>query len=131
MAVLLRDTSGERVRVEIELNPDLRIELSAPSGRQPVSGPDPDQPPPSEDRLPHRLIDKYVRSAIRRAMTEQMSDGHWYAEVLILPGVWAEGSTKDEAMAQLAEVVKGWVLLKIEDRDRDIPVLETLDLNWL
>jgi len=28
-------------------------------------------------------------------------------------------------------VTEGWLALKIEDNDRDIPILETIDLNRL
>jgi predicted RNase H-like HicB family nuclease len=129
VAVLLRDTSG--AQVESDLNPDLRIALAAPPSEPTISWPDPGEAPVSEDRLPRQLIERYVKLAVWRASAEQMSDGRWYAEVMILPGVWAEGNTESGALAQLVEVVRGWVLLKIEDHDRDIPRLETLDLNGL
>jgi predicted RNase H-like HicB family nuclease len=105
--------------------------LAAPPSEPTISWPDPGEAPVSEDRLPRQLIERYVKLAVWRASAEQMSDGRWYAEVMILPGVWAEGNTESGALAQLVEVVRGWVLLKIEDHDRDIPRLETLDLNGL
>lgn len=81
--------------------------------------------------LPDQLINAYVRAAIRRALTEPMEDGRWFAQIPLLPGVWAEGTTEEEALSELQSVALEWTLLKIEDRDRDFPVLESFDLNWL
>jgi predicted RNase H-like HicB family nuclease len=46
-----------------------------------------------------------------------------------LPGVWADGPTEAAAIRELYAVTEAWVLLKVDDRDGDIPVLEQIDLN--
>lgn len=130
MAQLLEDTSG--AIVEMQFDPPERLsKMAVVAAEQKMAWPDsgPDMPVP--DRLPRQLIERYIRSAVRRAMTEQMSDGRWYAEITLLPGIWADGDTEAAALAELESVTEDWILLKIEDHDRDLPVLETLDLNHL
>jgi len=129
MAVLLRDDSCAVIRMTY--NPDLKFE-TAPAPRDVVevfAYPEPGES--AGGHLPLQIIDRYVKSAVRRAITEQMSDGRWYAEIPLLPGVWAEGDTESAALAELVPVTEGWLALKIEDNDRDIPILETIDLNRL
>ena len=100
---------------------------SATDGTQESSG----QPASASGRLPESLIKRYVGAAVRRACTEELDAGGWYAEIPMLPGVWADGSSASEARSALADVVEGWLLFKIEDHDGDIPVIDTIDLNWL
>jgi len=83
------------------------------------------------DHLPRLLIDRYVAAAVRRACTEQLGGGNWYAEIPILPGVWADGATEEDARAAIVTVVMDWLLFKIEDHDRDIPVIDTINLNFI
>lgn len=128
MLRVLEDTS--RAIVEMELDP-LESFCTVPAVGKLTPTADATQDAPAFGRLPRQLVERYVKSAVRRAMTEQMSDGRWYAEIALLPGVWAEGDTEAEALAELESVTDSWVLLKIEDHDRDFPVLETLDLNRL
>ncbi len=88
------------------------------------------QPGPNEqDPLPEALIQRYALMAIARATAEQMPDGTWYVEVASLPGVWAEGDSVLDAAQALQEVIREWVVLKIRDHDRDIPIIGGIDLN--
>lgn len=79
--------------------------------------------------FPFQLIDRYVRSVALRAFAEEMEDGRWFACAVALPEVWADGDTEQGALDALPEVTRQWVLLKIEDRDRDIPIVGHIDLN--
>jgi hypothetical protein len=45
--------------------------------------------------------------------------------------VWANEETQRDCLNVLDEVLVDWLLLKIQDEDRDIPVLENIDLNVL
>lgn len=81
--------------------------------------------------LPEGLLRRYTLQARLRADTELLEDGRWYAEVPMLPGVWADGETETATLQTLEEVIDGWLRLKIEKRDRDIPKLEGIDLNVL
>jgi predicted RNase H-like HicB family nuclease len=80
--------------------------------------------------LPMQLISSYVEIAVRHANVVQ-DDGQWLATIEEFPGVWAKEASQKEALDVLGEVVFEWVLLKIHDEDRDLPVLESLDLNSL
>jgi predicted RNase H-like HicB family nuclease len=84
-----------------------------------------------EERRPAQLIDRYIFNALQRAQVERLEDGTWEAIVLALPGVWAEGQTEDEARAVLADVIGGWIELKIADNDGDIPEIGDIDLNHI
>lgn len=81
--------------------------------------------------LPMQLISQYAQKATRHAIARQLEDGTWFAEIEGFTGVWADGPSQKEALDVLEEVVGEWVLLKIRDEDRDLPVLESLDLNGL
>lgn len=81
--------------------------------------------------LPVQLIRRYALLAAQRADTEQLEDGGWYAEIRNFPGVWAQGSSEEEAAKELEAVVRDWVLLKIQDKDRDLPIIDEIDLNAL
>jgi predicted RNase H-like HicB family nuclease len=93
------------------------------------------QPDPLEIRygrpLPVQLINRYAMLAALRAETEQLEDGTWYAEIRNFPGVWAQGESEEEAVKELEAIVRDWTLLKIQDRDRDLPVIDDIDLNVL
>lgn len=81
-------------------------------------------------RLPMQLIEKYVGVAARHAILKRYPDG-WFATILGFPGVWAKERTREETLDVLKEVLLDWTLLKIEQRDHDLPVIEDIDLNVL
>ncbi len=81
--------------------------------------------------LPVQLIKRYAMLAARRAETERLEDGSWYAEIRNLPGVWAQGDSEEEAVKGLEVVVRDWALLKIQDKDRDLPDIDDINLNVL
>lgn len=82
-------------------------------------------------RIPVQLIEKYARLAAQRGQVERLEDGSWYAEIRGFPGVWAQGNSEEDVLRELKAVVRDWTLLKIEDRDRDLPEIDTLNLNVL
>lgn len=84
-----------------------------------------------ERLVPEQLIEQYVATALRRVLVEVTEEGRYFLTVPILGDVWAEGLTEEGALAELGDVVRQWVLMKIEDHDRDLPVLGTLNLNRL
>lgn len=93
------------------------------------------EPYPEEIRyerpLPMQLVERYALLATQRATTEKLDDGSWYAEVANLPGVWAQGASEKETLAELKSVVRDWALLKIVDQDKDLPIIDEIDLNVL
>ncbi len=93
------------------------------------------EPDPLEVRygrpLPVQLVKRYAMLAAWRADTERLEDGSWYAEVQGFSGVWAQGDSEEEALKELEAVIRDWTLLKIQDKDRDLPVIGLIDLNAL
>jgi predicted RNase H-like HicB family nuclease len=81
--------------------------------------------------LPMQLIRTYAETAARHAVARRLEDGSWWAEIEGFPGVWANEPSQKEALDVLEEVVFEWVILKLRDEDRDLPVLDSLDLNGL
>jgi predicted RNase H-like HicB family nuclease len=89
-------------------------------------------PEPAREReLPTQLIDRYVRSAVRRAEVKQYPDGSWFAEISGFPGVWANDPSREKTLIELEETLREWVELKIRDGDRDLRVVDAIDLNVL
>lgn len=93
------------------------------------------EPDPLEIRygrpLPVQLIKRYAMLAAHRGETERLEDGSWYAEIRGFPGVWAQGDSEKEVIKELETVVRDWTLLKIQDKDRDLPIVGMIDLNML
>jgi predicted RNase H-like HicB family nuclease len=85
----------------------------------------------TERELPTQLIKRYIDRATLRAQIKQYPDGEWFAEIPGFPGVWASQSSEDATLEELQETLREWVLLKIRDRDRDLPVLDFINLNVL
>jgi predicted RNase H-like HicB family nuclease len=80
--------------------------------------------------LPIQLIRDYAAAAVRHAKVRE-EDEEWFAEIEGFPGVWSRASSVKQAIDELEEVVFDWVLLKIQDEDRDLPVVESIDLNTI
>jgi predicted RNase H-like HicB family nuclease len=80
--------------------------------------------------LPMQLIEKYADIAARHATLKWYPDG-WFAKIPGFQGVWAQERTEEKTLEVLKEVVADWTLLKIEHHDKDLPVLEEIDLNVL
>jgi predicted RNase H-like HicB family nuclease len=78
--------------------------------------------------LPGDLMNRYISVALRAALPRQTDDGQWYCALDQFPGVWAQEASPKECLDVLAEVLKEWLVLKIVDRDRDIPVVDDIDL---
>lgn len=81
--------------------------------------------------LPSQLIRRYAKLAAHRAETERLQDGSWYAEIPGFSGVWAQGDSEEEVIGELETVVRDWALLKIQDKDRNLPIIGLIDLNEL
>lgn len=81
--------------------------------------------------LPLLAIRRYADRATRAHTTaKQYADGSWWVTAPDLPGTFGEGQTLDEAYQELGGVIVEWVVAKIEDGDRDLPIIEgTFDLN--
>lgn len=79
--------------------------------------------------IPVDLVGRYAEQAARSGVVSQLKDGSWYAEIPEFKGVWAAGEYASDALEALADVVFDWTILKMLDRDLDIPVVGDMDLR--
>jgi len=67
------------------------------------------------------LIAQYIEAALSRAKYELIEDEEpYYGEVPELKGVWATGKTLEECRRNLAEVIDGWLVVRLR-KGLDIP----------
>jgi predicted RNase H-like HicB family nuclease len=70
----------------------------------------------------------YIALAMSRARVTELEPGHWFAEFDgDFPGVWADGASREECLAVLADVLHEWLIVKVAKGDDDLPVLGGLD----
>lgn len=81
--------------------------------------------------VPAGLVDRYVTVAMRQAEPRRLESGRWYADLSEFPGVWADGESAKECLDTLEEVLREWLFVKLADGDRDIRVLDEIDLTIL
>ncbi|MDE0139239.1 MAG: hypothetical protein OXM57_11105 [bacterium] len=72
----------------------------------------------------------WARAAVEQACDlERINDPVGYiARLHNVLGPWAFGETAESARSELASVLIGWALLKLEDGDGDIPVMGGISL---
>jgi len=60
------------------------------------------------------VITEYIEAALARAKYEIIEDEQlYYGEVPGLDGVWATGKTLEECRKNLAEVIDGWIVVRL------------------
>lgn len=57
------------------------------------------------------MLTEYIRSAMRRATYEILSDGTYYGEIPGFRGVYANAATLEACREELQEVLEGWIVL--------------------
>jgi predicted RNase H-like HicB family nuclease len=83
----------------------------------------------SDQPFPWLSVRRYAEIAARSARVEQMEGGRYFAESDVIPGVWGDGDTVEQALHEFIDAVYEWATLKIDQRHGDIPVIGNLDLN--
>ena len=60
------------------------------------------------------MIIDYIEAALGKAKYEVIEDEEpYYGEVPELQGVWATGKTLEECRRNLAEVIDGWIIVRL------------------
>lgn len=73
------------------------------------------------------MIMEYIEAARARATHEIIDDEEpYYGEVPDLSGVWATGKTLEECRKNLAEVIDGWIIIRLR---RGLPVPKLGDIT--
>ena len=66
------------------------------------------------------MLIEYIQSALEKAKYEIISDEEPYSgEIPELKGVWATGTTLEECRKKLAEVIEGWIIIRLK---RGLPI---------
>jgi len=61
------------------------------------------------------MITDYINAALAQAKYEIIKDEEpYYGEVPGLAGVWATGKTLDDCRKNLAEVIDGWIVIRLK-----------------
>ncbi len=61
------------------------------------------------------MITEYIEAALAQAKYEIIEDEEpFYGEVPSLAGVWATGKTLEECRQSLAEVIDGWIIVRLK-----------------
>ena len=61
------------------------------------------------------MLIEYIDAALSRARYELINDEEpYYGEVPELEGVWATGKTLEECRKNLAEVIDGWIVVRLK-----------------
>ena len=77
------------------------------------------------------ILDEYKDKAMELAHYKKSPDGRIYGEISSCRGVWAIASNRKKCEKELREVLSEWIELKLKDKDRDIPVVSNIDINFL
>ncbi len=89
--------------------------------------------------MPHidpreELLARYAQVAARLAEPDarQLGDeGEWFVDLVGLNGAWATGGAPWEALRHFEDAVRDWASVKLDHGDRDLPMLDDIDMNIL
>lgn len=77
------------------------------------------------------MIMEYINAALGRARYELIEDEEpYYGEVPELKGVWATGKTLEECRRNLAEVIDGWLVVRLK-KGLNIPPIDNIKVEEL
>ena len=63
------------------------------------------------------MLVEYIQAALERAKYELIEDEEpYYGEISELKGVWVTGKTLEERRKKLADVIEGWLIIRLKKR---------------
>lgn len=75
------------------------------------------------------MLTRYIDAAMRHAHYEILADdGSVYGEISECRGVYANAKTLEACREELAEVLEGWLLLRIH-KNLSLPTIDGLELK--
>jgi predicted RNase H-like HicB family nuclease len=74
------------------------------------------------------LLTDYLDAAMHNAEYEDLGDEGWFARIPGFAGLWASGSTRDEACQELRSTLEDWLLIGLR-LGHPLPVVDGIDLN--
>lgn len=63
------------------------------------------------------MLTEYLNKQLDKARYELLEDGTYYGEIPGLRGVWSNAKKLENCRKELREVLEGWLILKLRDRD--------------
>jgi len=63
------------------------------------------------------MLTDYIAKQLGRAKYKILADGTYFGEIPGLRGVWADADSIEHCRDELQEVLEGWILLKVRDRE--------------
>lgn len=63
------------------------------------------------------MLSEFIDKKLRAAKYKKLNDGTYFGEIPGLPGVWANAKKLKDCRLELREVLEGWLLLKVRDRE--------------
>ena len=63
------------------------------------------------------MLSEFIEKQLKKATYERLGDGNYYGEIPGLRGVWADAKNLEDCRKELREVLEGWLVLKLRDRD--------------
>ncbi len=75
------------------------------------------------------VLSEYIERAMARCCYEKLEDDRFASSIPDLPGVWADGASKEACRAALREVLEEWLVAALREDD-DLPELDGVTLNF-
>lgn len=63
-------------------------------------------------------MSEYITKKLKQARYKLLKDGSYFGEIAGLRGVWASAKNLEDCRRELQEVLEGWLLLKVRDREK-------------
>lgn len=63
------------------------------------------------------MLSEFIEKQLKMANYERLEDGSYYGEISRLKGVWANAKNLEDCRRELREVLEGWLVLKLQDKD--------------
>ena len=64
------------------------------------------------------MINKFIEKQLKKAKYKILEDRTYFGEIPSFRGVWANARNLESCRAELREVLEGWLLLKIRDKNK-------------
>ncbi len=74
---------------------------------------------------------EYIKAAMHRAQYERMEDGEWFASIPGFDGLWAAGSSIEDAREQLSETLEGWIAVHAKIGKNRLPDIDGISIYSL
>lgn len=64
------------------------------------------------------MVQEYIQKQLKKARFKKLEDGTYFATIPGLKGIWANAKSLRECKKELEEVLEGWLLLKVQNKER-------------